>query len=188
MTQRPYDAELVAQNEFAPGEHLVWAARPEPARMARASLPILIFAIPWTAFTLFVVVMASGITTGATNQGFYILFPLFGLPFVLVGLAMMSAPYWAYKKAKSTVYAVTDKRLLVISEGRSKTVHSFDPDQIGDITRRERPDGSGDIIFARIVDDETEGYRRSRVTENGFLAVPDVRTVERHVRDLKERA
>jgi hypothetical protein len=188
MIERSYDAELVAQNELSPGEPLVWAGRPSPGAMARASLPILIFAIPWTAFAIFWVVMASGITTGATNRGFFILFPLFGLPFVLVGLAMTSAPYWAYRKAQNTIYAITDRRLMIITEGRSKTVQSYDADEIGEITRRERADGSGDLIFARTADahTDTDGYSRSR-TQVGFLGVPDVRTVERYVRELKDR-
>ena len=39
-----------------------------------------------------------------------ICFPLFGLPFVLIGLGMLTAPHWAKRKALRTAYAVTDRR------------------------------------------------------------------------------
>jgi hypothetical protein len=44
-----------------------------------------------------------------------VLFPLFGVPFVLIGLGMLAAPYWMRRKAQNTVYALTDKRALILS-------------------------------------------------------------------------
>jgi hypothetical protein len=32
------------------------------------------------------------------NQPFDVFFPLFGVPFVLIGLAMLSSPFWASAK------------------------------------------------------------------------------------------
>ena len=43
---------------------------------------------------------------------------LFGLPFVLVGLGMLLAPFAAFRSARRTVYVLTNKRFMTITEGR----------------------------------------------------------------------
>ena len=110
------------------------------------------------------------------------LFPLFGIPFVLVGLAMLSSPYWMIRKAKKTVYVLTADRAIIFDGGFSTTIRSFGPDRLGDLRRKQRADGSGDLIFERELSFDNDGDRRS--TDHGFLAIPDVKAVEDMVRQL----
>jgi hypothetical protein len=44
---------------------------------------------------------------------------LFFVPFVLIGVAMLLMPAWAYVSAKRTVYVITDQRVLVSTSRRS---------------------------------------------------------------------
>jgi hypothetical protein len=168
-------SKAVIQRELAAGESLLWSGRPDPVRSSRAAYGCWVFAVPWTAFSVFWMLMASGVLSGKLNLPF----ALFGLPFVLVGLGMLMAPRWAYASAKKTVYAVTNQRLIVMTEGRFRSVKSFYADDIGSLERRERPDGTGDLIFAKRAWRDSDGDRR--YSETGFTGIRDVRSVEQLV-------
>ena len=81
------------ENELDEGETVVWVGRPSTRRMLWRALPIVLFAIPWTAFAIFWTFGAAGFKVPDFQQGFDF-FPLFGIPFILIGLGMFSSPYW----------------------------------------------------------------------------------------------
>mgnify|MGYP000914536546 CR=1 FL=1 len=56
------------------------------------------------------------------------------------------------------------------------------PERLIDVYRKERKDGSGDVIIARRAWRDSEGDQRSE--ELGFLRVPSVREVERRLKEL----
>src|SRR5260370_26489638 len=78
-------------------------------------------------------------------------FPLFGLPFLCIGLAVILAPLWAYLKGRSTVYAVTNQRVMIISGSGNRSVKSYTPADIVSVEHRERPAGSGDVLLLTTV-------------------------------------
>ncbi len=49
---------------------------------------------------------------------------------------------------KDTVYAITDSRIIMVTSGKRLIVYSYGKEDIGILNRIERPDGSGDLIFA----------------------------------------
>ena len=182
--RRALDAELAA------GERIVWVRQPVPWLIWRGTLPILIFAIPWTAFAIFWTVAAAG---GIWNRGgapaswFYFVFPLWGVPFILVGIAMLSAPYWTARAARRTVYAITDRRAIVwIGRSWRKTeVQSFEPKRLLSLTRHQRGNGSGDLIFEQFR--ETHGSSTTTI-RRGFMGLADVRDAEDVLRETLLRA
>src|SRR5664279_3623069 len=111
----PVEAQNRLDSELNSDEKVVWSGQPAPGIMNQLqSIPIVLFGIPWTAFSIFWVVMAFTMTNHASRTGaplpfnvFSIVFPLFGLPFVAVGLYMLTTPYWQWRKSQKTVYAVT---------------------------------------------------------------------------------
>jgi hypothetical protein len=183
------------QSELDSGERLLWAAQPEPKRFARGSIGLVLFGIPWTAFALFWIFMASGGFWGLVDGGFdfpreqgvfqivSICFPLFGLPFVLIGFGMLSTPYWARRKAKRTAYAVTDRRVILFEAGfrGSMTVRTYMPPQLQRMSRTERPDGTGDLILEDYTWRDSDGDRRHG--RHGMFAVPRVSDVEELIRN-----
>ncbi|HEX5322572.1 MAG TPA: hypothetical protein VFW40_02220 [Capsulimonadaceae bacterium] len=184
------DAENVANRELQPGETLVWVGKPIPSRVAWSggTIPIFLFGLLWTAFFVFWTGTAfswavSPSRTTAPPTALEIAFPFFGIPFLLVGLAMLSMPFWAYRTAGQTVYAVTDKRLLIITRLRTLNVQSISPEILIGIDCRERPDGSGDLIFtSNQVTAVTPASNRRNLPPEGFYGVPNVREVEGSVR------
>jgi hypothetical protein len=174
--------------ELRSGERIVWTAQPIASHLGRASWPLVIFGIFWTAFSVFWVVAAGAGTWRNSTPGPFKLFPLFGVPFVLIGIGMLTSPIWMRKKAAKTVYMITDQRAVILSEGlRGKTrVESYAPAQLQSITRDQHPDGSGDLIFETRTWRDSDGDRRTHRV--GFFAVPDVKTVEDHIRTLAQKA
>jgi hypothetical protein len=122
---------------------------------------------------------------GGANNGFaglFMCFPLFGLPFVLIGLAMFASPWWAARKARRTCYAITNRRAIIWDAGwwGRMEVRSYEPSGLGRIVRTEYADGCGDLVFEEIVSygRDSDGDRTSRTIRHGFLAIENVREVE----------
>jgi hypothetical protein len=148
----PGDAQLRAQSELQPGESLYWTGVADPARAAVAALPAALFGIPFAGFAAFWINAAYHDThamnkSGNSFTGAFSIFPLFGVPFLLVGLSIILAPLWAYLSGRTTVYAVTNQRVMVISGSSTRSVKSCTPADIVSVDHRERSDGSGDIII-----------------------------------------
>jgi hypothetical protein len=175
------EAEGVAREYLDPGERLLWAGRPDPRSAIPASIGIFVFAIPWTAFALFWMWGASGFGAafreGGEEAGGFRYFFLFGLPFVLIGIGMLLSPLWIYRKARSTVYAVSDRRLLITHGEGTRSVHSLPGRLLGSIEMKERRDGRGDLVFQQPASGEN-----SSGTSFAFHGVGDVRAVERLIR------
>lgn len=180
-----FDIQQIAASEAAAnGESVLWCGQPDPVRLAMTTLPVFIFAIPWTAFSAFWIYGASDFQFPPDfSEGEFSYFPLFGVPFLLIGLAMLSAPFWTYSKAFRTVYIITNKSIRIVTMGRTKRVESYTAKDIGTIERKEKPTGAGDIIFRTEVTYDSRNRQRS--TPIGFYGISDVQIAEQYINDLK---
>ena len=175
-------AEQIALAQIDGGERLLWSGSPAPGLAALRALPGTLIGIPFAGFAVFWIWSAWSITSKGRPEGPWAFFPLFGVPFVLVGLGVMAAPLWAYLAAGKTVYALTEKRALIIHGGM---VQTYDGATMAAIARHERPDGSGSVWFAsREYTTKRGSLRQARI---GFEGIPEVRQVEQMVRALAER-
>ncbi|QDV72671.1 hypothetical protein [Botrimarina mediterranea] len=166
----------LVDNELDRDERLVWLAQPDPKAFTRGYWPIQLFGIPFTAFSVFWITMAASMGGG--------LFALFGLPFVLVGSGMLTAPYWGRRWARKSVYALTDGRAIVFKqEWNGMSIRSFRPEQLGSIERRQYADGAGDLIFAKEIASYGNRNHGPRINQIGFIGVANVKQVE----DLLEK-
>lgn len=165
--------------ELEKGEQVLWAGQPAGWRTLPVlqSLAMALFAVPWTGFAVFWIVMASSATGGGGPAAFM---PLFGVPFVLVGLAMLSSPLWALRGAARTGYAVTDRRVIVCetSAWGTTAARSFGPEVLPAMTRNDHPDGRGDLVL------HTEPGRRGMDQQRGLMSIARVREVEALVRQV----
>lgn len=161
--------------ELRAGEKLLWAAQPLPRLYRRQAIGLVLFGLPWTGFAVFWV---WGASQGAQHApGPFMLFPLFGLPFVLIGLGMLTSPFWLQRKAQRSLYAITNQRAIVFDAKLfgGQRVQSFSPDRLTAMTREERADGSGDLIFEQFQQRAGSGTTTVR---RGFVGVERVREVE----------
>src|SRR6266436_3033597 len=184
----PGDAQLRAQSELQSGESLCWTGTADPSRSAISALPAAIFGIPFAGFALFWMNTAFHATTSmnkSSSNAFtksFTVFPLFGLPFLLIGLGIVLAPLWAYLKGRSTVYAVTNQRVMVITGSGNRSVKSYTPADIVGVEHRERPDGSGDVVIL------TTGMTRANNSVSqikvALVGIPNVKQVAQQVMTL----
>src|SRR5713226_2827804 len=144
----PGDAQVRAQSELQSGESLYWTGTADPRRVALSALPASIFGIPFAGFALFWITQAYHATSAmskSSNNAFtngFKLFPIFGLPFLLVGLGIILAPLWAFLRGGNTVYAVTNQRVMIITGGGNRSVKSLTPADIVSVGALAMLDGN----------------------------------------------
>lgn len=79
-------------------------------------------------------------------------------------------------------YGITDRRIMIIVDGRSRQIQSWKYGEDAGIRRTIRADGSGDIAFGgRAIGD---GELSHNSTMACFMGIDDVRKVERLVLEL----
>ncbi len=188
----PYRFSGFAQYELG-AERILWAGAPGVRSRFLASFLIWIFALPWTAFALFWEGTALAIALhppaydhgGPPDMMRYVM-ALFGLPFVFIGLAMMSAPFWVLQTARRTFYIITEKRVLCLVARREMAVQSIYGRDILDLSRSERPGGHGTLTISLGFARDSDGDRVEKT--HTLTDIPDVALVERHVRSLMQQA
>src|SRR5262245_37691399 len=60
----PEEMRESVRRELRDGERLLWAGQPLPELFAKATIPAVLFGIPWTAFAIFWIAGASGLLFG----------------------------------------------------------------------------------------------------------------------------
>lgn len=176
------------------GETVRWAGKPDASRAFRAGFAIYAMALPWCAliFTVFGVLVLA-VTSGKTPSRPIPLWEywamgaalIFAGSFVAVGIGMLLTPFWVRWKARRTVYAITDRRVLTIVTGRTTEVSAIAADKIVKLTRKEKRDGSGTLRIVTGYGKDSDGDRVEEATE--LYAVPNVRAAEQAVEDMRAR-
>jgi hypothetical protein len=138
--QSPTD---IIRNELSPNEHLLWAGQPIQGIKLRPSDALQIpFSIMWGGFAI-------AWEIGVNLTGAPLLFKLWGIPFVLVGLYMMIGRFFhdAFKR-KYTIYGLSSQRVIIITGKNNRTTQSLNLSTLNGITLTEKSNGSGTINFA----------------------------------------
>ena len=170
--------------ELQQGEKIEWVGQPHPGRYAGGSVKIVLFAIPWTAFALFWMAAAAGFRIPDFRDGFDF-FPLFGLPFLIIGIGMFLKPLREYFKAHRIVYAITNRRAIILQFGKRKKITGWSLDEIGQITRVENTEGIGDLYFS--VNTPIIANRTGRFGRIGFRAIYQPKQAEAHLQAMLSR-
>jgi hypothetical protein len=163
----PLDPALEAMlaQQISRGERLLWRGTPSRRALRRSVIPLLFFATVWTTFSVLWV-------AGAATASFA--FASFGLPFVAIGVFLFAHATRPLREADRTVYAVTDRRALVVANGAAKAYTRAMMTSFA-ISAPDR-DGRRDVVF---LDRETNDTR----TTAGFYGIEDAKEVERILRE-----
>lgn len=158
------------RTQLQPGEVLLWEGAPERGiHFQRSDLLAIPFSLLWCGFAIFWEI-------GVIATGGPLLFKIWGIPFVLMGLYITVGRFFfrAWQLA-GTCYAVTDRR--VILQSRRETV--FLPyGQIPLLQKEVRANGTGTIWF-RPPTSCGAGKHRHRVPGVGFEEIADAEKVYR---------
>jgi hypothetical protein len=182
----PDKLQARVNNELEAGEIIRWIEQPVPRHFTPKATAAFLFGIPWTAFAIFwtlgAAAQSSPAESGKGIMNVFSLFPLFGIPFILIGLGLLSRPLWAYRRALKTVYVITDRRAITFDGDRSSTIRSYPPSKLQDIYRKDKKDGIGDIIIS--VRNWVDSEDRKQSEEFGFIHVRDPKKVEDMLKKL----
>jgi hypothetical protein len=174
-------ASEAIQRELARGERLLWSGRAlRGLRIESESLTRSVFGVFFFGFSILWIHGAwTQSTSASSTQGQF--FALFGVPFVLVGFYMFVGHFlWQALCRRYTEYAVTNRRVIVLSGVVNKTTRSIEYRKTPTRTLTERRDGSGTIKFG-----ETKAVNAGEgvsYTATKIEAVPDVRSVYNLIR------
>ncbi len=157
-------------------EKPLWIGKPIPLKFAiKEGWATFVFGLPWTAAAVYWVFAAMG----SGNM----IFALIGVPLVAIGLYFLTTPLQEYKRARRTIYIVSNQRLIILNGLWRPTVESFAPSKIGSLEIDAAQDGSGSIIFH-----ERREWRKNGgwfFSKIGFKAIPRVREAEDQILKLK---
>ena len=177
------DQDAMVRRELEPGEKLVWLGRPIARRIAVGWWPIAIFGLVFSGMGALVVGMLATMAAEMDDSTIIRLMAvLIGVTFVLGGLVITGLPFLVYRRATRTVYALTNRRAIIWDAGLGSNIHvrTFDADRLGSTSRRERSDGTGDLIFEETVA-PVKGDPR-HVIRFGFFAINHVHEVQNLLR------
>jgi hypothetical protein len=141
-----FSSALEGEEELKPilgdSEILLWSGRPKKGLVFRSSDIIVIpFSILWCGFAIFWEVSVAG-SNGP------VLFVLWGIPFVLIGLYLtIGRFYFDARKRGSTLYGISKERIIIKSGWWKPEIKSLNIRTLSDVTLNQRPDGSGTITL-----------------------------------------
>lgn len=133
---------------LAPGEEILWQGRPQ-ARIRWTGLltPLTFMGVIFTGFSMFWITMAAVMTAGSNAPFPFNVFPLFGLPFLAVGLWMLGGRllFDAWLRGRTWYTLTTQTAFVARNAFGRKTLESW---PIADMDRVVWEDGSpGSVIF-----------------------------------------
>jgi hypothetical protein len=174
-----------------PSETLLWSGFPaQGIRFSAQDAFLIPFSLVWGGFAIFWEAMALLDTVPASSDAAPIFFPLFGLPFVAIGLYMIFGRFFADAFARArTIYAVTNQRVLILSGVLSRNRRSLELVGLGEINSREKADGGGTITFG--APSPFAAFRfwpGMNRTNPAFEGVARVRDVLKTIRDAQRAA
>lgn len=177
------DIRQLIKAELGCDEELLWEGQPRARIITVGSSIAFIFGIIFTAFSLFW-------TTSLLEQNSVSLFPatlmdrvfpFFSIPFLAIGIFLLFSPYWMYRGTQRTVFAITNRRCIIIKAGKTKKVKSYNNEKISNIEKVQYANGFGDLIFAKeqyTTSDDNNGTE-VRMRNVGFYYISGVNEVER---------
>ena len=122
------------------GENLIWSGQPKTGIVFRfVDIFLIPFSLLWCGFAIFW--FTTALTSGAP-----FFFVMFGAPFVIIGLILVFGRFIIdAKQRESTIYGLTDERIIIKSGVFSKKIKSLNIRTLSDIEYNERSDGIGTI-------------------------------------------
>jgi len=193
--------EEFLEKELLEGEQILWSGRPNPGARTSVS-PTRVFLILGFIFLpigllvvviglIFLLAQVFPPQAAGASLGFLIpggVFFLLGLIYLVIGLVGRVVP-------GNSLYAITDRRVIILRTGNLLRVTSYGKRSITQIQRVERPDGSGDLVFSGApslygaYNNSQSGYSSYTAGRQGlFAGIPNVRMVEQKLLNLVDQA
>lgn len=180
MSDNPLE---VARAALEPGETLVWADRPAEQALARTKLPQVIRGV------LGLAVIAGlhwyGYVPDWRQGGQNLLLFGFLAAAALYCMALIVAPNLARISARSMVYAVTDRRLMILSFWPFRSARFFALEELDTPRALANEAGQGSVVF---IERKLPWWKRSAGGSyqiEGFYGIADAQRVVEEIEKLR---
>lgn len=179
------DLMLELRKHIDSDESLLWVGKPKQGLVLKGSDGFMIpFSLMWGGFAVFW-------EYTAIKGGAPLLFALWGLPFVFIGLYMIFGRFFFDSARRdNTIYGITQNRIIIKTGVFKKSIKSLNIQTISDVTLNEKGNGSGTIILGP--EPGFSGMFRgtgwpgaNKTMAPSLEMIPDVRKVYRTITDLQ---
>lgn len=140
---------LLADNDafrdrLLPGENVIWSGQPAQGfTFSGRDIFMIPFSVFWAGFAMF-----WEYTVAHTNAP--LLFRLWGIPFVLIGLYLVIGRFWLDSWLRGRMrYAVTTQRILILRPPPFGSFIAIELRRLPDATLNESANGRGTIRFGQ---------------------------------------
>lgn len=171
------------------GEKVLWQGAPgRGIRFRRSDFLLVPFGLFFFIFSLFWETMAIGFGDKGSNPPLIAtIFPLFGVPFILVGAYLVIGRFFwdAYSRKQST-YLLTSRRALIETAAFGRKVISVTLSDLPAVGLEERKDGSGSVVLG---EDQETGFGDNRRVKRAprFEFIPDAQRVYKLVEEARTK-
>ena len=165
----PFDPDPPPQFVIQAHERLLWSGRPRQGLMFRAEDAYAVpFNMLWLAFAIFW-------TLGAATAS--LVFALFGLPFVAIGIHGFIGRFAIdARRRRRTEYGLTDRRVLIRSGKTNTEIRSLPLSTLGDVSVRQHRNSRATITFGAFP--SPDGMPASRSPRRGGVVAPAFEQIE----------
>jgi len=165
-----------------PDEKILWQGQPDGKfRLRGKNIVLSLFGIVFLGSSVIFLVMAAA-SAPAQGGPAGLMFVLFGLPFVLVGLYLVFGIHWADMAGRrKTHYTLTNKHAFIATAFLVKRLKSYPIN--ADTVLELRPGSPGSVIFAEEIVRSSNSSTRRAI---GFELIPDAQKVYALMRDVQD--
>ena len=179
----PEKLRNAVRHELTCGESIEWIGRPRPVFFTRDSSPEFSAGLTCTVFMGFwLTALIEKVKAGEVFYAFIGFLSCLLLKSILGGIF---SPLRAFRSCLKTVYAITDRRVIVIS-GEDESVQACPVRRISGCEHRLRDDGTGDLLINCGTRSGPDGYFEFETIE--FLRLEDMHEARRKLRRLTRRS
>ena len=183
------------RDDLLSGETVLWSAQPDRKIVFHSQDRYLIpFSFLWGGFAIFWEASVTGFggtfhrnVSDPTNW----FFVLWGVPFVVTGQYMVWGRFiYDWWKKQKTFYAITNKRILILTTVRGRNLVSLQLSSADMIDKTERPDGKGTLLFGMPIISYKSRQSFSFDGSDGrpsFRDIPDVRQTYNLITGLQQQ-
>lgn len=177
MDNNSYDLKLHIKPYLDINEDILWCDKPAKRYVfTSADIFTTLFGIVWLAFSLFWVITAFSITGDVETSSINI-FPFLGIPFVFIGLYLLFFRHiFGALKRKNMIYALTNKRAMIVHIGKRQYVQEYRYENISNIQMKCDDNDMGSIFFLTgAINYNRNG--RSYASTSGIFGIKDTKKV-----------
>ncbi len=187
MSNLPPEHQSRLDRELDEGEQIRWVSQPQYRLLRRRSianwLGLGLVALFFSCFFLLMGWIASITPEPERQDEPWTFFVAVGVTLALWCVSYIFFAWWARSVSKSTIYALTNKRAIIIitvHRDGSITERDYRGDELIHLARKEYKDGSGTLTFESA---RGAGHTSQTASRHRFQAIKCVIEVERMLRE-----